>query len=476
MIQNPGSASLLRKPRGRPTLAVCVALLIALAVGVSAVSLAWAATDSFPDVPQGHPYYAAVLDLAERGIIDGYPDGSFGPSNLVTRQQFAKMIVLAGGYPASETDVCPFGDVIVSGPGDLYPDNYVAVAAQQGITLGLTSGTFGPHANITRYQLLSMVVRTADDLRPGLLSAPPSGWTGSAGWANDPVHGGNAARAEYNGLLAGIALSGLSPYGPMTRGEVAQVLHNLLATLTPPATTTTTSGPTTTAPVSTTTTASTTTTTTASTTTSSVPASTSTTTSTAPAAKIDYAVAGLEQNTVTVRVLDQFGRGYPGISVYLTTSQLEGAGLSLLTDLLIGTTDGDGYVAHTWGQNTPGAWGVEQVMVTVDDGSIDGKTWLYGTIQWIYDDDAAGTGYVSATNGQQKVTVAAGLSEWNGKVLWAYLNPLGASLGSATYVSAALLSLTTSTHTWVTGQSFFVRADSSNTDGKRNWMYSVVSP
>ena len=46
-----------------------------------------------------------------RGIIGGYGDGTFGPGKEVTRQQFAKMIVLTGGYAASEANVCPFSDV-----------------------------------------------------------------------------------------------------------------------------------------------------------------------------------------------------------------------------------------------------------------------------------------------------------------------------------------------------------------------------
>ena len=198
-----------------------------VALVASLGSLAWAAS-SFPDVPASHPNYTAITDLADRGIISGKTDGKFYPSDQVTRQQFAKMIVGTGGYPVSEANICPFGDVTVSGPGDLYPDNYVAVCAAQGITLGKTETTFDPTGFITRYQVISMVVRTANDLAPGLLSAPPAGY---GTWAGDLTHGANAARAEYNDLLAGLDLVSLNPLGNMTRGEVAQVLHNLLVKL-----------------------------------------------------------------------------------------------------------------------------------------------------------------------------------------------------------------------------------------------------
>jgi len=182
----------------------------------------------FPDVSVDQANWTAIAHLASRGIISGFADGCFHPERLVTRQQFAKMVVGTMGYPVSELDVCPFTDVEIGGPATLYPDNFVAVCAAHGITKGRTATTFGPQLNISRYQVISMVVRAADDFDPGLLAPCPSGWVGSSGWGADPTHGANAARAEWNGLLAGLDTSGLDPHGAMPRGEVAQILHNLL--------------------------------------------------------------------------------------------------------------------------------------------------------------------------------------------------------------------------------------------------------
>jgi hypothetical protein len=213
--------------RSRLWLSLCAGAMVVAALVVSLASLALAAS-SFPDVPSSHPYHAAITDLADRGIIGGYADGNFGPGDPVTRQQFAKMVVLTGGYPVSEANVCFFTDVEKSDASTLYPDNYIAVAAANGITTGKTPTTFDPYSNITRYQVVTMVVRMADNLQPGLLVAPPVGYTTGAGWETDPTHGANAARAAYNGILAGLDLSALDPRGNMNRGEVAQVLHNLL--------------------------------------------------------------------------------------------------------------------------------------------------------------------------------------------------------------------------------------------------------
>jgi N-acetylneuraminic acid mutarotase len=225
-------------------LCACAIVVMALISSIAFLALALAATPSFPDVPATHPHYAAITDLAARGIIGGYGDGTFGPDKDVTRQQFAKMIVLAGGYPVSEANTCSFVDVEKSGAGTLYPDNYVAVCAANGITTGKTATTFDPTGRVTRYQVVSMVVRMADNLQPGLLPAPSASFAATGTWGNDATHGANAARAESNGLLVGLDLAVLSPTGYMNRGEVAQVLYNLLGKLT--ATTTTTVASTTT--------------------------------------------------------------------------------------------------------------------------------------------------------------------------------------------------------------------------------------
>jgi hypothetical protein len=166
------------------------------------------------------------VSLAEAGIVSGKTDGRFYPDDPVTRQQFAKVIVLGCGYPVSESNVCTFKDVTKSGAASLYPDNYVAVCAARKITIGKTATTFAPHGNITRAQVVTMVVRAAQDYKPSALAEPPTGWKGTLP-TTDPTHGANIARAEYNGLLAGIDLVTFSVGGKATRGEIAQIIWNL---------------------------------------------------------------------------------------------------------------------------------------------------------------------------------------------------------------------------------------------------------
>ena len=194
---------------------------------------------TFTDVPAGHPYAEAIEGLAARGIVSGYDATTFGVNDLVRRQQFAKMIVGTLGLTPIEADfpdpAAPFTDLEADDLGSLYPHEYVAVCARNQITLGKTPTTFDPYASITRAQVISMVVRAADRLSTGTLGTPGASWTGVLDYA-DATHGANIKRAEFNGLLAGIqgpagTLGGWLTDDHATRGEVAQILWNLLEKL-----------------------------------------------------------------------------------------------------------------------------------------------------------------------------------------------------------------------------------------------------
>ena len=183
-------------------------------------------TPPFSDIASC-PHKIAIEGLAHMGIINGKGDGTFRPGESTSRQQFAKMVVLSLALPVSETDTCTFTDVEQSGPSALYPDNYVAVAAANGITKGTSDTSFSPWANISRAQVITMIVRAAENLGAISLSEPPEGWSGNLP-ADDPTHGANICKAEHNGLLAGIALGDWDIWAEASRGEVAQMLWNMM--------------------------------------------------------------------------------------------------------------------------------------------------------------------------------------------------------------------------------------------------------
>lgn len=68
-------------------------LTAALMVGTSAVT--FAAANPFSDVPADSWAYDAVTQLANDGIIDGYPDGTFRGQRDITRYEMAQMVAKA---------------------------------------------------------------------------------------------------------------------------------------------------------------------------------------------------------------------------------------------------------------------------------------------------------------------------------------------------------------------------------------------
>ncbi len=57
----------------------------------------------FPDVQPKDWFYEDVMKLYQSGAIDGFPDGTFRPSQTVTTGQALKMILLAAGHPTPQT-------------------------------------------------------------------------------------------------------------------------------------------------------------------------------------------------------------------------------------------------------------------------------------------------------------------------------------------------------------------------------------
>ena len=67
-------------------------------------------TTLFPDVASNHWAYEAVSDLSRRGLVEGYPDGTFGGNRLLTRYEFAEIVyrALQNGVQVDEQLVTEF--------------------------------------------------------------------------------------------------------------------------------------------------------------------------------------------------------------------------------------------------------------------------------------------------------------------------------------------------------------------------------
>ena len=226
-IESPAGCR--RGPIGGALVAVIVSLAFIFALPGSA----HAGTAGFPDVSDEHPYHIQIETMAQLGIIHGFADGTFGPDEPVTRQQFVKMAVEAMRIGVSENDVCGFWDVPKSDAGSLYPDNYIAAAEHEGIVAGYVDArgpVFKPWDPVSLAQVVTMATRSAY----GTLVVPPNSYK-SAWGSFDATHGPMARLAQYNGLLRELAprgtlLKAMDPWRPATRGQAAALLFNVMGT------------------------------------------------------------------------------------------------------------------------------------------------------------------------------------------------------------------------------------------------------
>ena len=69
-------------------------LVLAMAMALGVTASAYAA-NPFSDVPAGHWAYDAVNKLAAAGVVDGYPDGTYGGDKFMTRYEMAQIVAKA---------------------------------------------------------------------------------------------------------------------------------------------------------------------------------------------------------------------------------------------------------------------------------------------------------------------------------------------------------------------------------------------
>ncbi|MEK5184025.1 S-layer homology domain-containing protein [Solibacillus sp. FSL W7-1324] len=125
------------------------AKILAGALGLDTVNV----TDpGFNDIPKNHQYYGAIAALANAGIISGFEDNTFRQGEPILRNHMAKMI--ANGFKLATIEGnAPFTDVRKD-----YAQ-YIAALYDNKVTTGKTTTTFDGASNVTRGQLATFVVR-----------------------------------------------------------------------------------------------------------------------------------------------------------------------------------------------------------------------------------------------------------------------------------------------------------------------------
>ncbi|MDY3867431.1 MAG: S-layer homology domain-containing protein, partial [Dysosmobacter sp.] len=133
-----------------------LSLVLALVMTMSLVTVSAGAKD-FTDNSKIN-YAEAVDVMSAAGVIDGYTDGSFNPTNTLTRGAAAKIICnLILGPTTAEAlvaDAAPYSDV----PTTNTFAGYIAYCAKEGIISGYADGTFRPAASLSGYAFMKMLL------------------------------------------------------------------------------------------------------------------------------------------------------------------------------------------------------------------------------------------------------------------------------------------------------------------------------
>ena len=89
-----------------------LSFLMCLTILLQSMSIVYASGQvNFSDLPSTHWAYQAVNDMVSRGVLNGFEDGTFRPNDYVTKEQFAKVLVLSFNLPLLDSETPAFSDV-----------------------------------------------------------------------------------------------------------------------------------------------------------------------------------------------------------------------------------------------------------------------------------------------------------------------------------------------------------------------------
>ena len=104
-------------------------------------------------MPHTHPFFSYIEAAYAHKLISGYADGTFRPDEVVSRGQYAKIIMLASGYNIGGQDRPSFSDV----PAGSTFYAYIETAHAYGVMNGYGDGTFRPGNDASRGEASNVV-------------------------------------------------------------------------------------------------------------------------------------------------------------------------------------------------------------------------------------------------------------------------------------------------------------------------------
>ena len=123
---------------------------------------------SFTDVGVAHPFFADINWMSWDQLSSGYPDGSFKPSDAVTRQAMASFLYRLAGQPAITHSEPYFADVPLSHPFS----SAIQWMADEGLSLGTPNPPglplFKPNDAVSRQAMAVFLWRSYGEVPPTL--------------------------------------------------------------------------------------------------------------------------------------------------------------------------------------------------------------------------------------------------------------------------------------------------------------------
>jgi hypothetical protein len=110
--------------------------------------------DKLSDLPKNKIDKYDILNLYDRGIVNGYK-GQFYPSNNVRRAEFFAMIASTAGYEIDDTSKSVFSDV----DDNFWGRKYIMTLYNKGVLSGNGKGLCNPNGFITIGEVLAVIDR-----------------------------------------------------------------------------------------------------------------------------------------------------------------------------------------------------------------------------------------------------------------------------------------------------------------------------
>ncbi|MBP3965302.1 S-layer homology domain-containing protein [Paenibacillus lignilyticus] len=176
----------------------------------------------FTDITNQYWAFSAILDLNTRNVISGYPDGKFRPDKVVTRAEFAKIMVLAAGLTPAKVTKTSFSDIKATD----WEAPFVEAAKSYLSGYKLSSGklVFKPDAPATREDVAVAIVKLKGYNKTKLpdrtiIQAMFKDYNSISSYAKDYV-----ALAIENNLVSGFPDETFRAQQPVTRAQAAAML------------------------------------------------------------------------------------------------------------------------------------------------------------------------------------------------------------------------------------------------------------